>query len=144
MNDAQAAKPLQIGYLSDCLTDYLAGIDKATTLEKLRALTAKYRTVADDAYAICLGMDQASFADFRKLLPKARRKNGIVPAAWLERFSILLLPRVLFEVGMVASRFVVPWGVAYIRMKEFGTIKEAGGIATYHAEQPQNGSGGQA
>jgi hypothetical protein len=133
---------LFISHYSDCMTEYMAGIDKADTLEKLRELTAKYRRIADDAYAVVSGMDEQSFADFRKLLPKARRKNGKVPEAWLERFSIILLPRVLFEVGMVAHQFVAPWGCAFIRLKEFGAIKEANGIATYHRPMPRPDGGG--
>ena len=40
----------------------------------------------------------------------------------MERFGNVIVPDLMFQVSMVASQFGVPWGLAFVRLKDAGII----------------------
>jgi len=113
----------RISYLSEPDQEYCKQLADQTTLDDLRAFTKFYEPIAADAYEIAATMTEDDFKAFRAGLKKERRgKFAGVP--WMERFGAVLLPAVMFEVGVVMVNYHVPFGLAYIRMREAGRLVE--------------------
>lgn len=126
---------LPINYLSECDRDYSRGLVAAKTLEELQTHVEIYRRVADDAWQVVSQMSGEDFAEFMKG-SRSERKGKFAGEAFAEKYSDVLMPKVLFMVSMTANHFKAPWGCTFIRMKEVGRITEAHGIAT--CSEPQN------
>jgi hypothetical protein len=77
----------------------------------------EYREICEDAYQIVQKMDDLLFEQFCK-----GRNKSKPSIAWMEMYGAILLPRIVLEVGLVSCQFNVPFGTAYIRMKELGKI----------------------
>jgi len=124
-------KSLEIGYQSDTPMEYSRAIRRARTFTGLLRAVTKYRRVASDAFDLVSAMSAQDFADFQQHLPESGKPDGMPPLAWLERFSIVVMPDTMFRVSMIAAHFGAPWGCAFIRMKQDGLVVEEGGIARY-------------
>ena len=111
-----------ITYMSDQADDYVKAISKAVTLNELRMVLEDYKNLFPDAYAQA-PTSAAEFKAWRAGLRK-ERKREFAGIEFMERFGALLLPEVLIEAGMVANQFKVPWGCAYIRLRDVGRIVE--------------------
>jgi len=119
---------MPIGYLSEPIQMYAAQLTTATTLADLHELLTRYQRVADDALALVKTWSETDFTDWRKALAAERRGQFMGDKA-AARFSAVLMPEVLFRVGIVAEEYKVPWGCAYLRLREVGQLKEVEGIA---------------
>jgi len=127
---------MHISYLTDCVPAYSKAIDNATNWETLLEAVGPYKLVANDAIECVLREAEIglpAWLDFQCGLAKERKKH-FAGEAWMERFADILLPATMFQVSSVAAIFDVPWGLAYIRMKEAGQITESHGIATVAAQ----------
>jgi hypothetical protein len=108
---------LKIGYYSECNVEYVSAVKKCRTLEELQKIVSDYREIAEDAYQSVQKMDDLLFEQFCK------GRNKTKPSMrWMEMYGPVLLPRIIIEVGLVAAQFCVPFGTAYIRMKELGKL----------------------
>lgn len=117
-----------ITYISEQPKDYSDALTACKTLDELQQTLNSYRTIASDAVE-AIPKNQKEFAQFRAGLRK-ERKGQFAGEDWAETFMSIVMPEVMFKVSMMASRFMVPWGCAYIRMKEVGAIKiDSDGIA---------------
>ena len=121
---------LPIDYLSDCAAYYTCGLIAARSLDDLRTHIEIYRRVADDAWQVALAMDGEAFQEF-EAGSRLERNGKFAGKEFWERFGAILMPELLMQVSIVASRFQVPWGLAFIRCKEAGHIVENDGIATW-------------
>jgi len=122
---------MEINNYSEPIPDYGKAIDGATSVDALRAAIEPFKLIANDALTVANAMLRSDWNDFKKGL-KSERRGKFAGIPWTERYGAILLPTVMLMVGMTASKFMVPWGVAYIRHKEFGHIKEADGVATWN------------
>src|SRR5258708_789791 len=110
-----------ITYISEQPHDYARAIDDASTLISLQSVIAEWRSLAEDAWKIALAMKDSDFADFRAGL-RLERRGKFAGEEWNERFADILMPAVMFKVSITANEYKVPWGLAYIRLKETGKL----------------------
>lgn len=108
---------MKITYYSECDVDYIKAVKTCKTLEELQALTEQYREIAEDAYQAARKMDSLLFEQFCK-----GRNRSKPSMKWMEMYGPILLPRTILEVGLVAAQFHVPFGTAYIRMKDLNQL----------------------
>lgn len=109
-------KPSDITPLTEGPARWQKAIDSCETFEELDEVLAEWRELCPDAYE-----DRPKTAEefdfFRKGLLK-ERKGKFAGAAWAERFGTILIPAELLEVSLIAERFFVPWGLAWLRRLE--------------------------
>lgn len=113
---------MKITYVSDNAAEYVAGLKAAQSLDTLREFVKQQRFIANDAYA-AVGADDFDWNEFcrgRKL----ENKGEYAGDEWAKRFGAVLMPEILIRVGIVAHTYGVPWGCAYIRMRDEGMIQE--------------------
>jgi hypothetical protein len=102
----------------------------AKTLDALQSHVQTFRRVADDAWQVAQAMDEKSFLSFVNGVRRERRGH-FAGAEWAEKYGAILMPSVLMRVSMVADQFKVPWGCAYIRLRDVGRISEQGNVARW-------------
>jgi hypothetical protein len=113
-------KQIEIDYTTDNPgREYAAAIRAATTRKELIAAIESYARVADDALVTAQKMSENDFADFKRDIPTASRKQS---EAWVknfnDRFGAIALPLKLTISTLIASQYSVPWGTAVIRCEE--------------------------
>jgi len=113
-----------ITYISNQPDDYTQALTRADTLAKLVAFTSEWRELAYDAFEVAAGMSEDDFAAFRVGLALERSGN-FAGEKFGKRYGALMLPEALVKIGVVAQRFGVPWGCAYLRLKETGNLRKA-------------------
>ena len=138
-NETEVHSYIRIGYVSETPKDYSAGLSKCKTLAALRDHVQTYRRVADDAWQVVKDMELPAFLELQAGLRKERR-GKYAGDAWAEKYMNVMLPEILFRVSMVAERFKVPWGCAYIRLKDVGRIVEKSNVAHWIEPTPDTSS----
>ncbi len=125
-----------ITYLSDQAHDYCEALDPCKSLAELTALLEEYHTLFPDALA-AIPKDQEEFEVFLKGLKKERR-GRFAGETFVKRFGPVLMPATAMEVSFVAHKYSVPWGCAFIRLKEAGYIVfDSAGVARWVQPTPQ-------
>jgi hypothetical protein len=121
-----------ITFFSDQGSDYSAALGKCKTLPALTELLHDYATIAPDALE-AIPRTAEEFDAWRKGLGQ-ERKGVFAGEAFMDRFGNILMPALILQVGMVAQQFGVPWGLAFIRLKDAGHIVyDDAGIARWNA-----------
>ena len=110
-----------ITYFSEHPQEWASSLDGADTLEKLKLLCEEWKELAPDALRTVVKMTGADFLQWRAGL-KMERKGKFAGDSFSEKYGDITMPAIMFKVEMVASGYKVPWGLAYIRMKETGTL----------------------
>lgn len=104
---------MKIGYLTQLDENYADELKSINTSKEFEKFIVKWNDWLDNSTKKLTGKDFN-----KKRLDKARRKK-------VEPFDgeicALLLPSKIITVSIVANQLKVPWGTAYIRMKETGT-----------------------
>lgn len=106
-----------ITYISEQPSDYAKALDRAETLILLKITVSEYKILAEDAYSIVHEMDEQDFSEWRAGLKKERR-GKFAGEQFSDKFGPLLMPETMLKASLVAHRFKVPWGLAYIRIRE--------------------------
>lgn len=125
----------EITNYSEPIADWNALLDAGDTLAKLQATCVEWDCLCADAVWIIRAFSQAEFEDWRKALYLERHGRFMGMERAERGFAVILMPQILFQVGIVASQFHAPWGVAYFRLREFGRIKEVDGVALWQEEK---------
>jgi hypothetical protein len=115
-------KTFEVSYLTDSPGKaYAAAIRAAKSKAQLVEVILPYRKVADDALAVSRAMNPDDFPRFQNDLARAKRKNS---NAWIDKFNTewgaIAMPMKIIFASIVAERFHVPWGCAFIRLEEEG------------------------
>lgn len=115
---------LQITYLTeDPARDYSKAIRKATTLGELKEAIKDFESIAPDALEAAREMSVEDFTEFKKQIKYAART---MPEEWtrkfVDRWGVIVMPSWMIKASMVAEHFHVPWGTAFIRLKEEGKL----------------------
>jgi hypothetical protein len=120
-------KLTEITHLSEPIDRYTEALDGCDTLADLRSCLDGWRPLANDAADIADGMSEEDFTAFKKALRCERRGkfSGEI------RFLPIIMPEILFQVAMVSHQYHVPWGLAYIRLRDVGRIIERAGRAVF-------------
>ena len=130
-NGTEVRSYIRIHYTSDTLKDYVDGLTKSKTLEDLQAHCQTYQRVADDAFKVTRDMKAEDFGAFIKGLRK-ERKSEFAGEEWAEKYGAVLMPEILMKVGVIADKYMVPWGCAYIRLRDVGRITEPNRVARWN------------
>lgn len=96
--------------------DYRKAIENAKTPKELQEAIAGFGDLAEDALAEAKKISRKDFITFKKGL--MREREGVFAGkAWNKKFGAILLPKVMLEVSMLATKYKVPFGTAYNRLK---------------------------
>ena len=117
----------EISYISEPVEDYVVMLNGAKTMKDLQDGLNGWRSIAGDAADLVDTMCTEDFTAFRKALRSERRGKFCGEAA--THFLPIIIPALMFEVTMIAEQFGVPWGCAYIRLRDIGRIVETSGRA---------------
>jgi hypothetical protein len=118
------SKLVEIGYLSTTDKGYSIAIRKVKTLNELKEIVAYYRPIAEDAYEHVVKLNESDFEKFLTDLKKAPRAKGKTAERIVDEWGDIIMPAILLKVSLTAIHFHAPFGTAYIRMKETGTLYE--------------------
>lgn len=110
-----------ISYVSDQAGDYCEALSRCKSLDELTRLLESYHTIFPDALA-ATPKDEIEFIDFMAGVRKERR-GKFAGEGFMKRFGAVLLPELLVRVGAVAARFHVPWGCAFLRLRDAKRIQ---------------------
>lgn len=116
------SKTVEIGYVSMTDMEYSDALRKVKTLAELRKHCNYYSPIAQDAVELANKMTPADFERFLDDLKVVSRVRGKRAQRIADEWGDILMPKTMLTVGMVAMQFTVPFGTAYIRMKEMGKI----------------------
>lgn len=115
-------EPRRISYGTDDPTArYTEGIVRAKNPTALRHFLAEWPTLAPDARVAATGIKSADWPEWRRGL-EAERQGVFAGESWAERYGPILVPARMLRTSLVAERFMVPWGVAWIRLRETGML----------------------
>lgn len=115
-------EPKRISYVEeDPARRYGAELDGALTLEELRKVLDGWKTLAPDARKLARQLTPAEFADWRRGLAE-ERAGRFAGERWAQRYTVLLMPARMWRTSMTAMGYHVPWGTAWIRLKELGEL----------------------
>lgn len=139
-NETEVRSYIRIHYVSDTLKDYVDGLTNAKTLQTLQTHVETYQKVAHDAFEVTRGMNDPDFITWKLGLTE-ERKGKFAGEAWAEKYGAVLMPEILMRVGIVADQYQVPWGCAYIKLREVGRIVETNRIARWVEPSSDSASG---
>lgn len=114
---------MKISNYSECDVEYVTAVKKCKTLDELKSIVTEYRDIAEDAYQSVQELDDTLFEQFCK-----GRNKSKPSMKWMKMYGAILLPRTVLEVGLVAIQFHVPFGAAYLRMKDLGRLPNSSGV----------------
>lgn len=107
-----------ITYRSEQPSDYGKALDRAETLVLLKNTVSEYKILAEDAYSIVHEMDEQDFSEWRAGLKK-ERKQKFAGEKFTNKFGPILMPEEMLQTALVAHRFKISWGLAYIKTRLF-------------------------
>jgi len=111
-------KPESIGYTTQLDEIFVEALKQIKNDEDFEIFLNKWNYWLDDASKILHGSD---WKWMEPLIAECRKEN-IVPEDKHIPAMVLLMPERILNVSLVACQFCAPWGCAYIRMKEAGSI----------------------
>jgi len=118
---------MKIDYYTEPVEEYQKGLTESNNTQELLTHIKKFQKVANDAY-LKVGQVYFNFDEFKEGLLKERNKE-YAGDEYAAKYGDVIFPMVMFQAMLVASQFMVPWGLAYIRLKDVGRVKETRGIA---------------
>lgn len=129
---------MRIGMLDEPSKPYATAIREAKTLDDLRAAIKRFELLAWDALAVAEKMSEEDFFEWRRGL--ARESSGkFAGRVWAQRFGQITIPDAMLFVELTASRFKVPFGLAYNRLVDEGLLKIEDGRAIPARKEQDNG-----
>ncbi len=112
-------KPEEVGYITELDSEYTAAIKEIHDHASFEAHLKRFEYWLDEDIKKMTGPDW----DWLASLVKDCQTQGVEPEDKHSPAISLLMPERIFRVSMEAVRFKVPWGCAYIRLKEEKLIK---------------------
>lgn len=112
----------EVGYLDECDDDYIEELKHCYCLYDLQKVTEKWKWIARDAYLLTMSWTPDDFKAYQKWR-KLEAEGKFQGEKQAELYGPILMPEKLFQISIVKIQFHVPWGTAYIRMKQEGLLK---------------------
>lgn len=106
-----------ITHMSQQGPDYVAALRAVTTLAELRALTAEYGELCEDAKAIADTMTEADFDEYMAG-SKLERSGFFAGDEFAHKYGAIMMPLVMIKATLIADKHKCPWGLAYLSMKD--------------------------
>ncbi len=103
------------------LKDYVDGLTEAITREELHKLLLDYDLINHKGLAQM--PSEEDFHEFRRGLLSERR-GEFAGMEWLGKYGDIITPWLLYNIELQAQRFGVPWGAAFLRLKELKLLKQ--------------------
>tara|TARA_Y100000310_G_C20674733_1_gene812338 strand:- start:2225 stop:2566 length:342 start_codon:yes stop_codon:yes gene_type:complete len=107
----------EISYQTELDREYAEELNNITNEEEFRIFLKKWSYWLEDD-----DLPPTSWKTIKPIMNECRKPVGITLTARHDTALAVMMPRRLFEVSLRAARFHVPWGTAYIRMKEESII----------------------
>lgn len=125
MRKQNKLNPDDISYADETDKDYQKGLDSCMSVKDLRKLAEYYSLLFPDMHkeVMLKMMDEETFNTFRRGLKK-ERKGVFQGEAFMRMFGIIILPNILMRVGCIATKFCVPFGTAYRRLRDAGLLEK--------------------
>jgi len=117
------SEPKRINYVTDDpAAAYNAGLDRAANREALRSFLNEWPTLAPDARVAARRIKTPEdWAAWRRGLEMERR-GEFAGEEWARRFGEITMPARMLRASMLADQFHVPWGLAWLRLKDIGQL----------------------
>jgi hypothetical protein len=111
-------KPEQINYITELDVDYGKALKEVDSSEAFNVFLTEWDYWLDES------TKKLSGADWAHLVPLIEdcRTEGVEPEEKHMPAIELMMPAKIIRVSILAQQYKVPWGCAYIRMKEEGVI----------------------
>lgn len=110
----------QITMESETVSEYLVDIAKCETLSHLREVLNSYDAIAHDA-VLAAPKNDDEFIEFTAGLKKESRRKS-AGEEFAKRYGAILMPEIMIKVAIVAFTYNIPWGMAFLRLKDEGRI----------------------
>ena len=115
-------EPRRISYTTDDpVAGYNQTLDAATDPADLRRRLGEWPTLAPDAREAAKGITAEDWPEWRRGL-ESERRGKFAGETWAARFSVITTPARMLRASIVADQFMVPWGLAWLRLKEAGKL----------------------
>ncbi len=111
-------KPEDIGHQTDLDREYAIALKNVKNQAEFGAFLQKYDYWLDD---VSRSIKSEDWPNIKPLLDDIR-KDKIIPEEKHEAVIMLAMPAKIFTVSIYALQFKVPWGTAYIKLRELGKI----------------------
>jgi len=109
---------MQVLNTSEFDEQYVKELDSVKTLDDLKTHAKKWKNICPDAFDCINKIDNpADFQEFQWGVKK-ERSGEFAGEEWAKKYSDITMPADMFRASMIAEEYKVPWGLAYIRMKE--------------------------
>ena len=118
---------IEVTYITELPQMWAKTLDAADSLESLKDAVDEYREYVGDAEEVVRTWDEATFADWRKALYLERHGRFMGEQRAESGMAVVMMPTVLLGVSLVAGSFHVPWGLAFIRMRDVGRVLQQDG-----------------
>lgn len=111
-------EPKDVHYVTDLEGKFVEDLKKVKDGESFESFLGRWRYWLDD------GVKDMKADDWEWMKPLLAdcRKDGVEPEEKHEPAMALMMPERILRVSITAHEFKVPWGCAYIRLKEMGQI----------------------
>lgn len=105
---------MEINYDSELFSSYKEELDLCSSLSDFQNLIFKYSVVSPDLKEVKLET-QEEYSEFLDgyNLEKQKIFSG---EDWCSKYASIILPYYIFYAQLLADKYGVPWGVAYLRM----------------------------
>ncbi len=109
---------MDVRYNDDYAESYTNGLEYATIeVKALRKYLHRWFPFAQDAFVQFDSNADFDLFEFKSGL--ARERSGkFAGEEWAEKYGAIIMPEFLADVSLMASKFHVPWGVMFLRLRE--------------------------
>jgi hypothetical protein len=84
----------------------------ATTLNDLKAVLERWKSLALDGWRVAAAMTEADFEEYQCGV-KLERQNIYGGDEWYEKYRSICFPEILFQVSMMSVETEAPWNVCF-------------------------------
>lgn len=99
---------------TDLFSEYKAEFDLCNDLHSIRSLIDKYKEVSPDLKYVQMESPE-DFEGLKEGLASDRR--GEYPGdEWCKKYGSIVIPASILQAQLIANKFEVPWGVAYLQL----------------------------
>lgn len=111
---------VEINYETELFDSYKRDLYSCTDVQSLRNLVERYRCFSPDLSTVELTGEE-SFKEFEE--GRALERVGTFPGEeWCSKYAPLIFPVYIAWAQFYANKFECPWGVAYFKLCENGSI----------------------
>lgn len=101
------------------------------TLQELKAVADKWKSLAADGWRTVQGMTESDFAEYQRGV-ELESQGTYGGDVWYEKFKDICFPEILFRVSMIAVEYQAPWNHCFEKCVEQDVIVvDQNGVASF-------------